>query len=197
MSERKIRLTLSSKLYNGVGALIDVDFNSENLDVDLDVAAEYGVSTLIKEYTVSVAAGIYNLDISYKNDDAVDNNADGVLDADRNLVIEKIEFANNGIDYEYLIINPSNTNLEQFKHYNAMGWIELINSDYNPAIPKTPENHPQLKNPNYNPSLPVTDDNYEDPSVNPGSNPLFSYQLVLNPVTIYNNETATFQIEFS
>jgi hypothetical protein len=39
MSERKIRLTLSSTIVNSVGALIDVDFNGENLDVDLEVTA--------------------------------------------------------------------------------------------------------------------------------------------------------------
>lgn len=195
MSERKIRLTLSSTLLDDTGALIDVDFDSENLDVDLEVAAENGVSTLIKEYTVDAATGTYNLDISFKNDNT--NSSNETIVNDRNLIIEKIEFANNGVDYEPLIVNSLNTNLEMNRNFYHMGWAELPNPNYNPAMPKTPENHHNLKNPNYNPSLPVTDDNYEDPSVNPGTNPLFSYQLVVNPVTMYQNGTATFQVTFS
>jgi hypothetical protein len=194
MSERKIRLTLSSTLLDDTGALIDVDFDSENLDVDLEVAAENGVSTLIKEYTVDAATGTYNLDISFKNDNA-DNSSETIVN-DRNLIIEKIEFANNGVDYEPLIVNSSNTNLEMNRNFNHMGWAELPNPDYNPAIPKTQENHNNLKNPSFNESLPATDDNYNGPADNPGTNPLFSYQLIINPVTMYQNGTATFQINF-
>lgn len=194
MSERKIRLTLSSTLLDDTGALIDVDFDSENLDVDLEVAAENGVSTLIKEYTVDAATGTYNLDISFKNDNT--NSSSGTIINDRNLIIEKIEFANNGVDYEPLIVNSSNTNLEMNRNFNHMGWAELPNPDYNPAIPKTPENHSTLKNPSFNELLPATDDNYNSPTDNPGTNPLFSYQLIINPVTMYQNGTATFQINF-
>lgn len=194
MSERKIRLTLSSTIYDVVGALIDVDFDSENLDVDLDVAAENGVSTLIKEYTIDVAAGTYNLDISFKNDNA--DSSGETISIDRNLIIEKIEFANNGVDYEPLIVNSLNTNLELYRNFDPMGWSELPNPNYNPAIPKTRENHHNLINPSYNESLPATDDNYDNPLVNPGTNPLFSYQLIITPVTMYQNGTATFQITF-
>jgi len=194
MSERKIRLTLSSTLLDNIGALIDVDFDGENLDVDVDVAAERGVATLIKEYTVDATAGAYNLDISFKND-AV-NGVIGNITNDRNLIIEKIEVANNGIDYEPLIVSPSNTNLEKYRHFDIMGWVEQPNPNYNPAMPKTPENHNNLKNPSFDESLPVTDDDYTNPAVNPGTNPLFSYQLIINPVTIYEAGTATFQITF-
>jgi hypothetical protein len=77
-----------------------------------------------------------------------------------------------------------------------MGWEEQPNPDYNPAIPKTPENHNTLKNPSFNELLPATDDNCNDPADNPGTNPLCSYQLIINPVTIYEAGTATFQITF-
>lgn len=195
MSERKIRLTLSSTLNNGVGALIDVDFNGENLDVDLDVAAQNGVSTLIKEYTVDVAAGTYDLDISYKNDAADDSDSDGILDVDRNLVIEKIEFANNGVDYQNLLVNSSNTNLEENKNFVSSGWREIDNPDYNPEIPKSASNQRFLKNPNFNEELPETDG--VGSTDFPGSNPWFMYELVVNPVTMYSAGTATFQIAFS
>jgi hypothetical protein len=201
MSERKIRLTLSSTLNHGVGALVDVDFNNENLDVDVDVAVENGVSNLIKEYTVDVAPGVYNLDITYKNDVADDLDNDGNMDVDRNLVIEKIEFANNGVDYLPLIVNSSNTNLEIDKNFNPMGFYESSNPDYDPTQPRSESNHPKLKNPAFDSSLPQTDADgypgyiYGD---NPGTNPLFLYDpLVINPVTMYFAGTATFQIAFS
>ncbi len=194
MSERKIRLTLSSKLYNGVGALIDVDFDSENLDVDLDITAEYGVATLIKEYTVNVAAGIYNLDISYKNDDAVDSDNDGVFELDRNLIIEKIEFANDGMNYENLLVNSANSNLENGNYQ----YVLIPNTDYNSDLPKSRENHTSVVNPNFDPLLPESDYiSDETVLVDPGPNPYFLYNLILNPIKIYNSSTATFQIEFS
>jgi hypothetical protein len=199
MSERKIRLTLSSTLNNNVGALIDVDFNSENLDVDLDVAAEYGVSALIKEYTIDATAGTYNLDISYKNDVADDIDKDGVMEVDRNLVIEQIEFASNGVDYTPLLISSANTNLEENKNFISSGWIEQPNPDYNPTIPKSREtNHPYVWNPEFNKELPQTDsyDNGYVDFAHPGTNSILLYELVINPVTIYNSSTATFQITF-
>jgi hypothetical protein len=188
MSERKIRLTLSSTLNNGVGALTDIDFDNENLDVDLDVAAVSGVSVLIKEYTVDVAAGTYNLDISFKNDVG-----DG--DGDRNLTIEKIEFANDGVNYGPFLVTSLNTNLEQNKNFSTSGWREIDNPNYNPSIPKSESNHPFTKNPNFNEALPETDG--VDSQEFPGSNPWFLYEFFISPVTIYNSSTATFQISFS
>ena len=129
MSERKIRLTLSSTLLDDIGALIDVDFDSENLDVDLEVAAEHGVSTLIKEYTVDAAIGTYNLDISFKNDNT--NSSSGTIVNDRNLIIEKIEVASNGINYENLLVTSTNSNLEN-ENYQ---YVLIPNPDYNSDLP--------------------------------------------------------------
>lgn len=193
MSERKIRLTLSSTKVNNIGALIDVDFDSENLDVDLDVAAEYGVSTLIKEYTVDVAAGTYNLDISYKNDLANDSDNDGFMELDRNLFIEKIEVARNGVDYENLLIDPTNCNLEDSNYYYTV----IRNPNYDPNLPRSNENHPCILNPNFDSSLPLTDESHNLDYQDPGSNPGFLYEMVFQPIKIYTSSTATFQIEFS
>jgi hypothetical protein len=199
MSERKIRLTLSSTIVNNVGALIDVDFNGENLDVDVEIAAERGVSSLVKEYTVDVTSGTYNLDLTYKNDMADDLDNDSSFETDRNLIIEKIEFSNDGVNYEPLIVNSANTNLELNLNFNLMGWLELPNPNYNPAIPRSQSNARFLQNPDFSSELPQTDsyDNgYVDLS-HPGTNSMVLYELVIGPVTVFNSSTATFQISFS
>jgi hypothetical protein len=194
MSERKIRLTLSSTIINNLGALIDVDFNGENLDVDVEVTAERGVSNLVKEYTVDVTSGTYNLDVTYKNDMADDLDNDGSLETDRNFIIEKIEIASNAIDYEPLLVNSTNSNLDS-SNYN---FHNKHNPDYNPDLPRTPENHPLLKNPNFDNSLPETDVQLEGgPPLIPGTNSWFLYELEILPLTIYTSSTATFQISFS
>ena len=194
MSERKIRLTLSSTLVNNVGALIDIDFDEVNLEADLLISAEHGVSTLVKEYTVDVLAGNYNLDIVFKNDHADDLNNDGNFDDDRNLIIEKIEFSNDSITYEDLLVNSINSNLDDGNYQ----YVLIPNPDYNPDLPKSRENHPSVVNPNFDPLLPESD--YEpDETVpfEPGPNPYFLYNLIFNPIKIYNSSTTTFQITFS
>jgi hypothetical protein len=198
MSERKIRLTLSSTLHNGVGALIDVDFDSENLDVDVDVAAENGVSTLIKEYTVNATAGTYNLDISYKNDTAIDVNNDNIVDGDRNLIIEKIEFANDGISYQPFAVLPQNSNLNFHDVIKPMGYVRTLNPDFDSNLPRSDSNSKALLNPAFDENLPRTDNDDDDyiPGTHPGNNSKYLYDFIINPVTFYTAATATFYITF-
>ena len=82
MATRKIRLDLSGTVAEGAAALIDIDFDGTNLDTDLEING----NNIIREYTVDVPAGTYNLDISFKNDLGPD--APG--DDDRNITINKV-----------------------------------------------------------------------------------------------------------
>jgi hypothetical protein len=200
MAERKIRLTLSSTIVNNVGALIDVDFNGENLDVDVEVTAENGSSVLVKEYTVDVEPGTYNLDIAFKNDQ-------GDV-GDRNLVIEKIEFSGNGVDYSSLAVTEANSNLKSNSEpYNfaAMGYVRIGNPNFNPDLPATTEitatnsNLKKLLNPEYNENLTRTDNDDADYVMfsDPGNNARYLYEFVIEPVKIFTASTATFQISFS
>jgi len=52
MATRKIKLTMSGTLFNDINAIVDVDFNSVNLDTDLEITGVYGTTTQVKEYTV-------------------------------------------------------------------------------------------------------------------------------------------------
>lgn len=196
MSERKIRLTLSSTIYDVVGALIDVDFDSENLDVDLDVTAERGVSTLIKEYTIDVAAGTYNLDISFKNDNA--DSSGETIGNDRNLIIEKIEVANNGIDYQPFAVLPQNTNLIMPKNFSNMGYVRSLNPNFDENLPNSNSNPRSVFNTAFDVNLPRTDNDDDDyiEGTYPGSNAKYLYEFVITPVTVYTASTATFQITF-
>jgi hypothetical protein len=193
MATRKIRLTMSGTQISGQGPIVDVDFNGTNLDADIDVSAVYGTSTIVKEYTVDIDAGTYNLEIDFKNDEGGD--------VDRNLVIEKIEFANDGSNYTNFIVADSNSNLEEGKHFDRMGYFLQPNESYDPAQPRSDSNDKWILNPDFDISLPRTDDTntgyVESNLSNPGNNPKRLYTLEIKPIKIYTNNTATFNITFS
>ena len=197
MSERKIRLTLSSTIINNLGALIDVDFNGENLDIDLEVTAVSGVSNLIKEYTVDATAGTHNLDIFFKNDV-------GDSSGDRNLIIEKIEISNDGINYSPFVVTEFNSNVKSTTepyNFNEMGYVRKANPDFNPDLPVTDSNTRKLLNLEFDENVTRTDtygtgSGYEEGG-HPGSNSKFLYEFVINPITIFMSSTTTFQISFS
>ena len=173
MATRKIRLTLSGTQVDGQGPIVDIDFNGENLDVDLDVTAITGTDTLVKEYTVDVDAGTYNLDIDFKNDIGGD--------VDRNLEIEKIEISNNGVDYEPVVINTSNSNLVPNDNFLPMGWLNLgeLNPDFVPGETRTDD-----------------DDTGYVLRTHPGANPRYQYEFVIVPVRMWNSGTGTVNITF-
>lgn len=75
---RLLRLTLNADLLKGVGALVDIDFNYENLEFDLLVN-----NRTVLEYTIEIEKN-NNLTFTYKNDEKEDGE-------DRNLIIENIE----------------------------------------------------------------------------------------------------------
>ena len=203
MATRKIRLTLSGEKALDVGPLVDIDFDNENLDVDVEVDAVKGEATLVKEYTVDVEPGSYNLDITFKNDGVADTTGDGEIDQDRNLYFEKIEYANDGVDYQTLIVTEENSNLELWNNFESMGYMPISteNPDYDETKEISKSNQPRhtIPNPDYDETLPRTDD--PDPGTpigtDPGSNPKFQYQLIINPLKIWDNQTATFTIEFA
>lgn len=178
MATRKIRLTLSGTQVESQGPIVDVDFNSVNLDADVDVSAVYGSTTIVKEYTVDVDAGTYNLDIDYKNDDS-----------DRNLMIEKIEYANDGTNYQDFVVLEGNSNLTRYPEIGDSGWLRNLD-----------ESNSYILNSSFDGSQPRTDDKnlgYVELVQEPGSNPKYSYYYQINPVTLYENKTATFNITFS
>jgi len=151
MAQRKIRLTMSSHLKDGIGAIVDVDFNGENLDVDLEIDAAEGGGTVVREYTVEAAAGAYDLEIDYKNDQA-EMTDDGVRE-DRNLVLEHLELAHDGVNYETFLINENNCNAERV---TEILWARDRNLDHDPEGPKdddgefAPDNDEYLLNPDFN-----------------------------------------------
>jgi len=173
MATRKIRLTLSGTQVSSVGPIIDVDFNGTNLDADHEVTAIAGTSTETREYTVDVDAGTYDLDIEFKNDI-------GSESADRNFYIDKVEFANDGVNYTQVILSDSNTS----------GNIQIDISGYVPN---------GSLNPSYDSNLTRTDRTsggyvrYDDP----GSNPKYQYDYV-DPATlrsvVYTQGTGSIQI---
>lgn len=187
MATRKIRLTLSGTQLNGIGPMVDIDFNDENLDVDVDVTAITGTSTLVKEYTVDVAAGTYNLDITFKNDENGDT--------DRNLYIENIEIADNGIDYSQFIYTEANSTATN----GTARWIRRPNPDYNESLPKDNNTNPKfVLNDDFDINQTRTDNSDLDyrPPGDPGSNSRYVYDLELGPCTIYKNSVNTFNITF-
>lgn len=178
MATRKIRLTMSGTLVEDQGPIVDVDFNSENLDADIDINAVHGTSTVVKEYTVDVDAGTYNLDVTYKNDTGGD--------LDRNFYIDRIEFANDGINYEPLIVHEGNSNLELWQNFDFMSYVPIHN-----------ESGERIANPDYNPSLPMTNDtSIWDRLTPPGNNSTILYEISISPVRLWTSKTATFNIVF-
>ena len=121
MATRKIRVTMSGTQVDGQGPIVDIDFNGENLDADIDVDAVTGSGSVVKEYTVDVGAGAYELSIAFKNDL-------GGPHGDRNFVIDKLEIADNGVDYDSVIIYSGNANVEEFVNFalDEMGYHRVI-----------------------------------------------------------------------
>lgn len=190
MTTRKIRLTLSSELVNDTGAIIDVDFNGENLDADLEITQQYGTDSILKEYTVDVDAGEYNLDITYKNDSALDENSDLVLEEDRNLVIEKVEIADDGVNY--------------MTHYwdEHCGFFKIPNPDYDPDAPTDWSVIPAINSPrmmnsdNWRADIPTTDNSADTRMTDIGDNPAHLYNEVTEH-KIYTEGVTIIPITFS
>ena len=181
MATRKIRLTLSGTQFDNTGPLVDIDFDGENLEADLDVYTATGEATLVKEYTVDADPGIYNLDLTFKNDIGGD--------VDRNLIIEKIEIADNGVDYSLFRPTPNNSNLDSdFQVPRLLGMFE-------------DENDPEsgILNPDFDPMLPRTDDEAQFPlfATGPGDNAKYQWHALDPAVTVFTSETVTFNITFS
>lgn len=98
MNTRKIRLTLNADLCKGVGALVDIDFNYENLEFDLLINER-----TVLEYSIEPARN-NNLIFTYKNDEEEDGE-------DRNLIIEKIELSDSNSNFHLLSIEEICTSL--------------------------------------------------------------------------------------
>lgn len=181
MATRKIRLTMSGTQVDGQGPIIDVDFNGVNLDADIDVSAVHGESTITKEYTVDVDAGTYNLDIEYKND--VGNAGD------RNFYIDTIEVAHDGTNYEPWFVKADNTNL-----------VFDVNFSYNQYVFQMDDDNNYILNPDYDSTATRTDgDDWWETGryTSPGNNPKKLYEAKTGPITIFENQVATFNITFS
>lgn len=181
MATRKIRLTMSGTQVDGQGPIVDVDFNGVNLDADVDVNSVHGESTVLKEYTVDVDAGTYNLDIEYKNDIG---NA-----GDRNFYIDTIEVANDGTNYEPWFITSSNSNLSSPVNFMKIGYWPQTDGDDRP-----------VSNPAYDNTQPLSDDDTwfdGDHLTYPGNNTKKLYEAKTGPISIFTNQVATFNITFS
>ena len=178
MATRKIRLTLSGTQVNSEGPIIDIDFNEENIEADLEVTAITGTSTMVKEYTVDVPAGSYAFNITYKNDEGDDG--------DRNLTVEKLEYANDGSTYVEFVHSDSNSSLG--RPLAAGGW-----GHPNPGGDR-------VSNPDFDSSQPSTDntDNGWNASMDPGSNPRYSYIVIPKEyVKLFTNGSFGYTISFS
>ena len=186
MATRKIRLTLSGTQVDNVGPLIDIDFNGKNIEADLDVYTIAGAATLVKEYTVDADPGVYNLEFNYKND--VGGDVDG--DPDRNLIIEKIEIADNGVDYSLFRPTPNNSSLAV--EYQVPRLAMMVEDENDP-------NSAGVLNPDFDPTAPRTDtgEQFELSAFDPGDNAKYQWHTLDPAVTVYKNGTTTFNITFS
>jgi len=188
MATRKIRVTLSGTQVDSQGPIVDVDFNSTNQEADLDVTAVYETSTIVKEYTVDVDAGTYNLDIEFKNDEDT-----------RDLYIENIEVANDGTTYEPFFPTSSNStvNFDSFSWMYGYYWMD--NPAYDSSLPGSDANWDVLINPDYDSSQPRTDDpkNGWTKGTHPGNNPKGQTKIYWTPIPVYISGTTTFNITFS
>ena len=182
MATRKIRLTLSGTQIDNVGPLVDIDFNGENIEADLDVYAIAGAATLVKEYTVDVDPGVYNLEFNFKNDVGGD--------VDRNLIIEKIEIADNGVDYSLFRPTPNNSSLAV--EYQVPILTMMVEDENDP-------NSARVLNPDFDPTAPRTDtgEQFSLLASDPGDNAKYQWHALDPAVTVYKNGTTTFNITFS
>lgn len=150
MAQRKLRISLTTGYYKEIPALVDVDINLKNVEMDLEVT-DAGV---IKEYTFDAPAGPLLIDIVYRYNLHIEND-------DSNLIINSVEIAADGENYELFFPGPHNCN-------QPPDWIRNVavrNPDFNPELPETDE---------------ITPERQPDPwTWDPGSNPAwidtFSY----------------------
>ena len=175
---------MSGTQVDSQGPIVDIDFNGENLDADIDVDAVTGSGSVVKEYTVDVDAGVYDLGIDFKND----TNSEA---GDRNFVLEKLEIANNGVEYESVIIYQGNSNLEENLHFLAdeMGYELFVDS-----------NGDYVLNPDFSESEPRSDvglgygtTRYEEAAM---ANPKYLHNKLVGPVTLFTSGTAIININF-
>ena len=175
---------MSGTQVDSQGPIVDIDFNGENLDADIDVDAIKGSGSVVKEYTVDVDAGVYDLGIAFKNDI-------GGEAGDRNFVLEKLEIANNGVDYKSVMIYQGNSNLEEYFHFkpNEMGYELLVDS-----------NGDNVLNPDFSESEPRSDVGFVDPTYRYQeaviANPKYLYNRLIGPVTLFTSGTAIININF-
>jgi hypothetical protein len=190
MATRKIRLDLTGTQVNSVGAIVDIDFNGTNLDADLEIDGD----NIIKEYTVDVDAGTYNLDITFKNDQGGDA-------GDRNFTINTLETANDGVNFSKIFITESNTtNIDNLSVTYSNGLVVPLSG----RLPKSDEDGQLLRNPSFDLSQTRTDPAPDAdspvtyvPGSHEGVNAKYIYEDVYTPVTIYTNSTSTIHITFS
>jgi hypothetical protein len=183
MAVRKIRLTLSGKQHESVGPIVDIDFNSISQDVDHEVTAISGTNTETREYTVDVDAGTYNLDLEYKNDVATDG-------SDRNLVIERVEIANDGTNYAGVFLTSDNTT-------GITLTLDAI-ADGRWRSDKVTDGE-KTANPSYDAGQPRTDDldaGYVA-GTHEGSNAKWQYADHYTSHRIFTNGTGTVQLTFT
>ena len=191
MATRKIRVTMSGTQVDGQGPIVDIDFNGSNLDADIEVIALEGDSSLVKEYTVDVDSGTYDLGIDFKNDLGGDE--------DRNFVIESIEIAADGVNFNDFIVTEQNSNLAAWTNFEPMGWQKIPNPDFDDSMPKSDSNSPYLSNSSFDSTQPRSDDPDDlerQFGAHPGDNPKSHWEIVLEPIKIWTNGIATFNIDF-
>ena len=195
MATRKIRVTMSGTQVDSQGPIVDIDFNDENLDADIDVDAVTGSGSVVKEYTVDVDAGVYDLDIIYKND------LGGDL-GDRNFVIESIEAAADGVNYNGLVVTEENSNLTTANFgTDRMGWTRTLDENFDAEAGWSETNLRHITNSSYDPSAErtdtLTDGRWLAAGVtDPGANPQYHWEFKLNPMKIWTSGKYTFKINF-
>ena len=176
------------------GPIVDIDFNGETLDVDIDVDAVTGSGSVVKEYTVDVEAGVYDLDIIFKNDL-------GRESGDRNLVIELIEAAADGVNYNGLVVTEENSNLTLWSNFDRMGWTRTLDENFDAEAGWSETNLRHIKNSSYDPSAERTDTQPDGRWLaagvtDPGANPLYHWEFVLKPMNFWTSGKYTFKINF-
>lgn len=142
MAQRKLRISLTSGYYKEIPALVDVDINLKNVEMDLEVTDK----DVVKEYTFDAPAGPLLIDIVYRYNLNIEHD-------DSNLIINSVEIAADGENYEKIFPGPHNCNQPPDWYRNT----SVRNPDFNPELPETDE---------------ITPERQPDPwTWDPGSNP--------------------------
>lgn len=105
MATRKIRFSWISDFMDGVGAQLNLSFEGQVLETGLEIASTDVNNPIVKEYEFDLNPGTYNFVLEYINDAVRDDDADGIYDHDRNLKLVKFEIANDGINYEDILVS--------------------------------------------------------------------------------------------